>query len=361
MGTLAAVAWVVAIQLRRRTAIPRDPGGQKRFGAIVGASLVGCSMLASLGAVPAFWSAVAPGGPAQPIDLTAFVPAPPQDIVLTPNTLEVRYPRLLFDWTSGAVIKPKSVVEVLPTTLDAPARGNISAATPTSLWPEIRLSVPTDEGRRLLWVRLLVGSLSWVSPHAPSLSHIAFLANGRSVRASSVVWPTPTWAVVNLLIPDTIVGSNGMLTLRAPSVVGKWDSRRPPSAAGRASPAEGPVFVGAGPRLWEPIVSLLPGAGSFYGTVNGVRRHLQFSTAVTGDQGPVTTISGFPATSSFSLSRSSVPFGIDSLLTAGFQWPPAAPFRHREMLVLFGGAWAAVLSALGLVGVLSLRRIVVRH
>lgn len=361
IGSLVVVAWTVAIQLRRRQITLRDPGGHKRFGLLLGTSLVGCSILASLGAVPAFWSAVAPGGPVQPIDFNGFIAVSPQDTVLTPNILKVRYPRLLFHWASGASLKPSSEVEVVPTSLFVPPRSTIAMATPTSRWPQIRLSVPTGQVRGSLWVRLLVGSPSWTSPSAPSLTNVTFLANGRPVRASSVAWSTPTWATVNLLIPDTILGSSGMLTLRAPPVVDKWDTSGLPARAGGAGSAGGPVFVGAGRRPWEPIINVLPGTGSFHAPVNGTRWHLHYSTSVTGAQTPVATISGFPVTSRFELPRSAVPFGITSVLTAGLHWPPAAPFRHREMLLVTGCAWAVVLAVLGLFAILSFRRMAARR
>lgn len=356
LASLAALAWVTAVHLRRSHAMRRDPGQRERLGLVLGASLLGCSALACLGAVPAFWAAVAPGGPARPIDLTGVVSTPPQDVALTPNAVVVRYPRLLFRWASRATVEPRSVVDVVPTSLFLPPRGSISTATPTSQWPEIRLVLPDGGERSSLSVRLLVGSSSWTSPAAPSLSHVTFLANGTPVQATSVSWSTPTWAVVNLLISERLLGPSRALTLRAPPVVGKWDSWGPIYPSRRTNLAVDPVFVGTGFRRWEPIVNVMPGTGSFYATVDGRQRHLSFSVADTGSQTPVATISGLPAAASFSLPRSAVPFGIADVLTAEFQWPPAAPFHYPELLLIGGWAWAAALGALGALGALRFRR-----
>lgn len=361
LASLAALAWVTAVHLRRSAAIRRDPGQRERLGLALGASLLGCSVLASLGAVPAFWAAVGPGGPARPIDLTGLVSIPSQDVALTSNAVVVRYPLLLARWASRATVEPRSVVDVVPTARDTPPPGKAAASIPTSRWPEIRLTLPAIRGLHWVWVRLLVGSSSWTSPTAPGLSRVTFLANGRPVQATSVSWSTPTWAVVNLRISERLLGPSGALTLRAPHVVGKWDSWGPQAGTTPDGPPREPGFVGAGVTPWIPIINVLPGGGSFPATISGRQRILQYAVAVEGEQTPVATISGFPVRSNLSLPRSAVPFGIADILVAGLQFPPNAPLRYSGLLLLAGCVWAGVLATVALLGVVSIRRFLVRH
>lgn len=349
LGSIAGLGWAEYLAFGR--SITRNATlDRKRYHIALGTSMAACTAMASFGAVPAFWSAVGPSGPAHPVGLSGFVVEPSSDATLTSSALEVTYGRELAKWATSGTVKPKNVVEVAPEPLYAPAPRSVATITSTTSWPKIRLdlgqALASTTAVEAYWVRLLVGSATWTTPAALAATPLVFLANGRRLHPSSVAWSSPTWAVVNLEIKRVLIGPSGELTLRAPQVLDKWDSWGPSGAPGASATEVSAVFVGSSPRSWYPIVNILPAQGQFSATVGGQPRQFRYRVSVSGEAPPVATIAGVPTVRAVAIPLRAIPFAMSSVLNVGFQFPPNQPFRYHDALIAVGSLTLLLIIAL---------------
>lgn len=349
LGSLAGLGSVVANAARGTRALQdRHQVSTNRPKFVLGVAVTSCAVLASLGAVPAFWSAVGARGPRQPLGLSGFIGEPTNDVLLTASDIQVHYGRQLAEWVTSGIVKPRDVVEFAPSPIFTPIRHNVATATPTARWPQVLLTLPVSNDISSYLIRMLVGSRRWTRPTVLTSSPMAFIANGHRIRPTSIAWSSPSWAVVNLRVQASWLGPSGQLLLAAPPIIDKWDSWAPPGGgAGGVNTSTG-VFVGATPRSWYPILDVFPGSGSFSTPVDGHVRHFSYTVTGTGENAVVARTFGMPALASASLARTAMPFSVSAVLNVGFQFPSNAPFRYHHVLVIVG-----ILYAIGLVGIVS--------
>lgn len=349
LGSIAGLGWAGHLAFGR--SMTRSPTlDRKQYRVALGTSMAACIAMASFGAVPAFWSAVGPSGPAHPVGLSGFVVEPSSDATLTSSALEINYGRELAQWAQSGIVQPKNVVEVAPEPLYAPAPRNVATSTATASWPEIRLNLgqalASATAVQSYWVRLLVGSSTWTNPAALAATPLIFLANGQRLHPSSVAWSSPTWAVVNLHINRALIGPSGELTLRAPRTLDKWDSWGPSGDAGASASEVSAAFLGSTPRSWYPITAIYPARGQFSATVGGQLRRFRYRVSVSGEASPVATIAGVPTAGAVAIPLRAIPFAMSSVLNVGFQFPPNQPFRYHDALIAVGALTLLLIFAL---------------
>lgn len=348
LGSVAALGWVVFDPARRkRVLLVRHVASAKITKFILGGAVLSCTVLASLGLVPSFWSAVAAGGPEHPVDLSGFIQEPTTDVVLKASDIQVHFGRQLADWVTDGSVEPRDIVQLASDPIFSPRIHNVFTMTPTAQWPEVELTLPVSNEVSSYLIRMLVGSSTWTHPAALTSSTMAFMVNGRRIHPTSVAWSSPTWAVVNLRVQASSLGPSGQLLLVAPPILDNWDSWAPVgNGPGTGASTSKAVFVGGTPRSWYPILDVFAGSGSFSVPLGGYMRRLSYTVSAAGDNPAVTTIFGLSLPGVASIPRADLPFRVNAVLNVGFQFPPHTPFRYPGALLVVG-----VLEVVALIGV----------